>query len=315
MTGRAHLAVRSLRRTGAAVLQLLAAATLVFLAISALPGDPARALAGGNRPLSPETRAAVERRFGLGEPLPSRYVTFMSGLVRGDLGESYRERRPVREIVVDRAPATITLTLAVLVVEAGLGVAAGVLAALRRSRFVDSLLLVSLSLSLAMPVYLLASLAQYALGLRWGLLPVSGTGAGWRSWVLPAVVLAAPSTAWIALLLRGSMAEQLERGHARAARSLGFPARRVARQSLRMAAPPVVTFAALDLAALLGGAVVVESIFNIPGIGREIVDAIRVRDNATLIGLTTLLVAVFVAANALADVVNGLLDPRVGARG
>lgn len=303
-----------LRRLAVAVVQVVAAATVVFLAVALVPGDPAQALAGGARPISPETRAAVERRFGLDESLPVRYATFMSGLARGDLGESYAERRPVRDVVVDRLPATLTLALVVVVAEMALGAVAGIVAAVRRSRWLDSLLLVAVAASLAVPVYLVASLAQYVVGLRWGLMPISGVESGWRSWVLPALVIAAPATAWIAQLLRVSMAEQLDRDHIHAARALGYSEPRLARQSLRLAAVPVVTFVALDLAVLLGGVVVVESIFNIPGIGRQVVNSIRVRDNATLVGLTTLLVVAFVVVNALADMVNAALDPRTASR-
>lgn len=288
----------------------IGATFLIFALVFALPGDPIRALTGTRR-VAPATEKALRERYHLDEPLLVRYGHYVSGIVRGDFGETLRGR-DVKDLVVERAPVSAKLALATIGIEAVLGIAAGALAAIRRRSFLDQLVLVSTVALLAIPIFVLGVLVQLVVGVELGWLPVAGTRAGWRSYVLPAVVLAVPSLAYIARLTRASMVEVMRSDYVRTAIANGLPRRRVVGvHALRNSLIPVVTFLGVDLGALMGGAIITEGIFNLPGIGNAIFTGIRLQDGPLVVSLVTMLVIVYLLVNLATDLLYAVLDPRI----
>ncbi|SDQ70826.1 ABC transporter permease [Quadrisphaera sp. DSM 44207] len=289
---------------------MLGASFLIFAMVYALPGDPIRALAG-DRPLAPAVVAQLREEFNLDDPLLVQYAKYLGGLLQGDLGTDFRGR-PVLDTILQRLPVTVRLTLVAIVFEAVIGVVAGVLAGIRRSSFFDSLVLVSTTLVVSIPILVLAFVAQFALGLRLGWFPTSGTNEGWYSYLLPGLVLAAGSLAYVARLTRTSIAENMRADYVRTARAKGLPPSTVVvRHTLRNSLIPVITFIGADVGTLLGGAIVTETVFNLPGIGRAVFDAVRGQEGAVVVGIITLMVFVFIFFNLVVDVLYAVLDPRI----
>jgi len=283
---------------------------LIFALVYAVPGDPIDALVG-DRPLEPAVRAELRNRYHLDDPLLVRYGKYVSGLAQGDFGTNFRGR-PVSEIMKQRFPVTVRLALLAFVFEAVLGLAAGVVAALRRRSFIDSLVLVSTTVIVAVPVFVLGYGAQKLLAVELGWFPVVGIREGWRSYFLPAIVLGSLSLCYVARLARASLIEAMRADYVRTARAKGMPERRVVGvHALRNSLIPVITFLGVDLGSLLSGAIVTEGIFNLPGIGQATFSAIQTQEYATVIGIVTALVLVFILANLLVDVLYAVLDPRI----
>jgi oligopeptide transport system permease protein len=295
---------------------LLGASFLIFALVYALPGDPIAAL-GGDRPLPPSVQAELRERYSLDEPLLVQYGTYLGNLVRGDLGETFAGRRPVTDILRERLPVTLRLTATALVLEAVLGLLAGVLAGLRRGSFLDSLVLVSTTVVVSIPVFVLGFLAQIVFGLGrpfefLGVFPVAGVRDGWVSYLLPGLVLAALSLAYVARLTRTALAESLRQDYIRTARAKGLAPRVVVgKHALRNSLIPVVTFLGVDIGTLMGGAIVTETVFNLPGIGRAVFEAIEAQEGAVVVGIVTFLIFVFITANLLVDLLYAVLDPRI----
>lgn len=283
---------------------------LIFALVYAVPGDPIDALVG-DRPLEPAVRAELRKRYHLDDPLFVRYGKYVSGLAQGDFGTNFRGR-PVSEIMKQRFPVTIRLALLAFVFEAVLGLAAGVVAALRRRSFIDSLVLVSTTVIVAVPVFVLGYGAQKLLAVELGWFPVVGIREGWRSYFLPAIVLGSLSLCYVARLARASLIEAMRADYVRTARAKGMPERRVVGvHALRNSLIPVITFLGVDLGSLLSGAIVTEGIFNLPGIGQATFSAIQTQEYATVVGIVTALVLIFILANLLVDVLYAVLDPRI----
>jgi len=283
---------------------------LIFALVYAVPGDPIDALVG-DRPLEPAVRAELRKRYHLDDPLLVRYGKYVSGLAQGDFGTNFRGR-PVSEIMKQRFPVTVRLALLAFVFEAVLGLAAGVVAALRRRSFIDSLVLVSTTVIVAVPVFVLGYGAQKLLAVELGWFPVVGIREGWRSYFLPAIVLGSLSLCYVARLARASLIEAMRADYVRTARAKGMPERRVVGvHALRNSLIPVITFLGVDLGSLLSGAIVTEGIFNLPGIGQATFSAIQTQEYATVVGIVTALVLIFILANLLVDVLYAVLDPRI----
>lgn len=299
------------RRLLAAGPLLVGASALVFVMVFALPGDPVNALGGGRR-LPPATRQAIEARYHLDEPLPVQYGLYLGRLAHGDLGESYVQRRPVRDIVTESLPSTLWLGTAALVLETAVGLVLGIGASVSRGRIIRAAVLGGSAFVIGVPGFILGVTSQYLFGVRWHVLPVAGREDGWRSLILPAAVLAALGSAWTVRILQSSLEEALDARYVLTARSKGAgSAAVVGRHALPNALGPLVTFLGLDFGALVGGAVVVERIFNLDGIGSALFRAVRLRDNVTVVGISLTLIAVVVLANLVADVLLVLLDPRL----
>jgi ABC-type dipeptide/oligopeptide/nickel transport system permease component len=289
---------------------LLGASFLIFAMVYALPGDPIRALAG-DRPLPPAVLAQLRDDFNLNDPLGIQYLKYIGDLVQGDLGTAFNGQ-PVKDTIARTLPVTVRLAAVAVMFEIVIGIVAGVFAGIRRNGYFDNLVLVSTTLIVSVPILVLAFVSQFVFGLQLGWFPIAGTQEGLYSYILPGLVLASGSLAYVARLTRTSLAENLRADYVRTARAKGLPNRTViVRHTLRNSLIPVVTFIGADIGALLGGAIVTESVFNLPGIGREVYDAIRQQEGAVVVGIVTLLVFFFIFFNLIVDVLYAVLDPRI----
>jgi oligopeptide transport system permease protein len=289
---------------------LLGASFLIFAMVYALPGDPIRALAG-DRPVSPAVVQVLTERFHLNDPLWVQYWEYLKGLFSGDLGTDFRGR-PVYDTIERTLPVTIKLTIVAVFFESVIGLVAGVLAGIRRNSFFDNLVLVSTTIIVSIPILVLAFVAQLLFGLKPGWFPIAGTRDGLYSYILPGLVLAAGSLAYVARLTRTSIAENMRADYVRTAKAKGLPNRTViVRHMLRNSLIPVVTFIGADIGALLGGAIVTETVFNLPGVGREVFDSVRAQEGAVVVGIVTLFVFFFIFFNLVVDVLYAVLDPRI----
>lgn len=274
-----------------------------------VPGDPARIIAGKNA--TPEMLQRIRHELGLDLPWYQQYFNYMNKLIHGDLGNSYRFKRPVIDILLDAAPKTAQLAIFAIILESILGIIAGVIAAVKRYSFWDSLITLAALAGSSIPIYWLGMLMQYWFGLKLKLLPISGYG-GFSHMILPGIALASASTALVALMTRSSFLEVSQMDYVTTARAKGLPPIKVTFvHVLRNAMIPVITVIGLDLAALMGGAVLTETVFSWPGIGRTIYQAILMRDAPVVLGGTLFLAIVFVVVNFIVDLLYALFDPRI----
>ncbi len=324
----------ALRRTVLVVPVVWGAITLLFLAFFVLPGDPVEVIGGGGsgRPVSPAVRAAIEEKYGLDKPWYEQYGHFWNRLAHGDLGDSFKQSRSVNEVLGATAPASIRLAIWAVIVEVLIGVTAGVISAVRRYSFLDSLTTVSTTMVVAVPVFVLGYVFQYMLGVytfqhgfpTWARMPVQGigpdswalffipTGGQWRYLILPAITLASVSTALVARMTRTTMLEVMRADYIRTAAAKGLSRRSIIlKHGLRNALIPVVTLVGLDLGTLIGSAVLTETVFNWPGMGTTIQRAITSYDAPTVLGLSLVLVVAYVLINLLVDLSYAVLDPRI----
>ncbi len=299
-----------LRRLLVTIPVLIGATFLIFAMVFALPGDPIRALAG-DRPLSPAVQAQLRDEFNLDDPLAIQYVKYVGGLVQGDLGTDF-QGRPVVDKIAQRVPVTIKLTAVAIGFEILLGLTAGVLAGIRRNSFFDNLVLVSTTAAVSVPTFVLGFLLQYSLGLRLNLFPIAGINEGFVSYILPGFTLASVSLAFVARLTRTSLAENIRSDYVRTAKAKGLSRSRIiGKHAMRNSMIPVVTYLGADVGALLGGAIVTEAVFNIPGIGRAVFEGILGQEGAVVVGIVTLFVFVYIFFNLVVDILYAALDPRI----
>jgi peptide/nickel transport system permease protein len=274
-----------------------------------LVGDPARSLLPEDA--TPAEQAELRARLGLDLPLTRQYVAYLGNVLRGDFGESFAERRPATETVLERVPATLQLGGIALALSVLLGVGGGVLAATRREGPWDRLLTAGALVGQAVPNFVLgvALILVFSLALRW--LP-SGGREGWHSLVMPVATLAAASSAWLLRLTRGVMLDLAEQDFVRTAHAKGVGAASVAlKHVLRNACLPVLTLLGLRAGALVAGSVVVETVFAWPGVGRLLVHAVVTRDFPVIQFAVVLVSVSVVVANLLVDMLYGVVDPRV----
>ncbi len=287
---------------------MLGVITIVFILLH-VSGDPALLLVTQDA-----TRQDIERirqTYGLDRPLSVQYVRFIERVARGDLGYSYRQGLPVTELIAGRISATFKLALASLAVAIVLGVTLGMAAAVRRGSGVDTTAMTVALLGTSMPSFWLGLLLIIVLGVKLGWLPVSGYG-GLDHLVMPAFVLGGFYAAQVSRLTRTSLLEVLAQDYIRTGRAKGLRPRTVLfRHALRNAALPVLTVLGLSFGQMLGGAIVVESIFAWPGMGRLAVQAVLGRDFPVVQGVTIVGAAVFLAVNLTVDLIYGWVDPRL----
>jgi oligopeptide transport system permease protein len=289
---------------------LIGASLLIYAMVYALPGDPVRALAG-DRPLSASVLAQLRADYNLDDSFPVQYGKYLWGLLHGDFGSDF-SGRPVLETIAQRLPVTVRLTVVAVVFEILFGVTAGILASLRRNSFFDNLVLVSTTVLVAIPVFVLGFLAQFVFGFKLGWFPIAGVADGWFSYLLPGLVLASLSMAYVARLTRSAMLDAFSADYVRTARAKGVGRSRIVlRHVLRNSLIPIVTFIGADIGSLLGGAIVTESVFNLPGLGRAIFDAVRSQQGPVVVGIVTLMVFFYIFFNLAADVLYAVIDPRI----
>jgi peptide/nickel transport system permease protein/oligopeptide transport system permease protein len=299
-----------LRRLLYTIPVLIGASFFIFAMVFALPGDPIRALAG-DRPFPPAVAAALTEEYNLDDPLLVQYGKYIWGLLQGDFGTAFNGRE-VADIIAQRLPVTVQLAVVAIIFTAVFGLTAGILAGLRRNSWLDNLVLVTTMLAVGIPTFVLGFLTQYAFGLRLGLFPVAGITQGWYSFLLPGFVLAAISLGYVARLSRTSLVENLRDDYVRTAKAKGVrPASIIGRHTLRNSLIPVVTFLGADFGALMGGAIITEGVFNVPGLGRAVFDAVRSQEGPVVVGIVSLFVFTYIFVNLAVDIVYALLDPRI----
>ena len=306
-----------LRRFIESIPVLFLATVLIFLGLRMLPGDPALILAGQDA--NPETLAAIRQDNGLDQPLPVQYAIWLKNVVRGDLGVSFFTKTPVAQLLGQRIPATLELGIAGMLLSVVLGIPTGIVAAVQSHRTPDWLVSAFNGLAAALPGFWLGILSIILFSLILGWLPPGGHGDFFRDplgemkfLLLPAITLALPFAAGLSRLVKGSMLEVLGDDYVRTARAKGVTEDGVVwHHALRNALVPVATILGLQFGRLLGGAVITESVFSWPGIGRLIRDSIGNRDYAVVQACLLLLVVVFIVINLLTDITYGVLDPRI----
>ena len=299
----------ALRRLLLTVPTVLAAATLVFLLVHLVPGDPVEVMLGESARAA--DKEALRQALGLDRPLVEQYQAFLVGLARGDLGRSLVTGEPVMTMLATRIPATAELTAAALAVGILLALPLGLLAAARPGTWIDRAAVAFALLGVSMPSFWLGPLLiiLFAIELRW--LPVSGRGT-WEHLVLPAMTLGLGMAAILTRMTRASLLECMGEDYVRTARAKGVGRGRIlGRHAFVNALSPVVTILGLQFGALLAGAVITETIFAWPGVGRLTIDAINQRDYPVVQACMLAIATGFVAANALADLANIWLDPRI----
>jgi peptide/nickel transport system permease protein len=314
-----------LRRIAQLVPVVLAIATMNFVLLQAAPGDAADIIAGQAGHATPEFVAELRRQFGLDRSVGEQYVAYVGKLLTLDLGHSFVYQRPVTELILGRLPATLLLMIPAIAIAVALGVVLGVLAARARGRAVDNLVSASALVVYAMPAFWLGLMLIVLFSITFPVLPSGGMtdvradrdGVAYaadvaRHMVLPVLTTALFYVAIYTRLMRASMLEVLRLDFITTARAKGVPERRLAwRHAARNALLPVVTLAGLQLGHLLGGSVLIETVFGWPGLGRLVFDSLLQRDLNLLLGILFVSSVVVVLANLAADLTYGLLDPRI----
>ncbi len=306
-----------LRRAGAALIVLLLSSIVVFVGLRALPGDTALALAGENR--DPAALEAVREKYGLDKPVPVQYVTWLSHVVRGDLGESSKSGLPVADTIVDRLPVTLELAFWSLVIALGLGIPAGILAAVRPGGVVDYLGSGLALIGLSVPHFWLGLMLILIVSVELGWLPASGYTPfledpieNLKKMIMPAIVLGTSVAAIVMRQMRSAMLDSLGADYVRTARAKGMPERRVVwSHALRNSLLTVVTIVGLQLGILISGAVVTETVFVIPGFGKLTLDSVLQRDFALVQAVVLVVTFGYVLINLLVDVLYSVLNPRI----
>ena len=313
-----------IRRLIQMVIVLLGVSVITFIILFAIPGDPAVMVAG--KGATPERIAAVRVHLGLDQPLPVQYVKYLGRLLHGDLGQSYYLQQSVTELIRINAPYTIQLAIAAILIEM-LGIPLGIYSALRQYTFWDGALTTAALIVWGIPVFVMGLFMQWFFGLKLNLLPLVGAGenALWifpstgdsvASLILPAVTLGLIEVAYISYMQRASMLEVIRTDYVRTARAKGLSERRVITgHAFKNAVIPVMTIAGIDLGALMGGAILTETVFARPGIGLMIYQAIGARDLPVVAGGVLFATVFYVFANLFVDLGYALVDPRIRLEG
>ena len=299
-----------IRRLLLVVPVLLGTTLLIYALVFALPGDPIRRLANGH-PLAPSTYNAIRHHYHLDQGFWSQYWYYIKGLTHGDFGETFFGE-PVGRIISSRLPVTLRLTIGAFIVEIVLGLLAAFTAALRRGKWIDNFILISTLVLITIPVFVLGFLAQLMFGVNLGWLPVAGVQHGWQGYIMPCFVLGIGSAASLGRLARSNILDNLSSEHIKAATARGIPRRRVlGLHVLRNAMVPIITILGLDLAVLMGGAPITETIFNLPGLGQALVMGIQNENGPVVVGLVTFAALIFIMTNLFVDLIVAYLDPRI----
>jgi len=289
---------------------MVAASILVFLMLHLVPGDPA-IIFFGDQPVTPERLELVRHQMGLDRPLVVQYLDYVRGIPRGDLGRSIHNRTPVLEELWLRIGSSAALALGAFVVAVAIGLGLGLLSAFRRGTWLDAAAMLVALVGVSMPIFWLAALLIFVFSLRLGWFPATGFG-GWNRLVLPALALGFVSSATLARLVRSSVLEVLLQPFVTTARSKGLrEAAVIRRHVLKNAFIAVITVMGLQFGTLLSGAVITETVFARPGVGKLLVDAITTKDFPIVQGAVLFIALVYIIINLLVDVSYAYLDPRI----
>jgi len=299
------------RRLGALIPVLFGITLLVFILNAMALGDPARAMLGQRG--DPELIAQIRQEYALDQPLWVQYATWMGRLLRGNLGRSYHQQRPVSEVIAERFPATFKLAVAATLIAVAAGLTMGIAAALKPGSALDHLLMGAAVVGISTPVFWLGLMLSLFFAVWLGWLPVSGYGDGaLANLVLPALTLGALHTGTIARMTRSSVLEVIRQDYVQAARAKGLgEATVIGKHALKNALIPVVTVAGIGLADLLVGAPLTETVFAWPGLGRMLVAAVGQRDLPVVMGAVLVFAVIYVLGNLLVDLAYLVIDPRM----
>ncbi|ARP95835.1 glutathione ABC transporter permease GsiC [Bordetella genomosp. 13] len=288
---------------------LLLVAVVVFLFVHMLPGDPARLAAG--QEADQATVELVRKELGLDLPLPQQFVRYFSHMLQGDLGTSLRSKRPVATEIADRFMPTLWLTLASMVWSVVFGMIIGIVSAVWRNKWPDRLGMTLAVSGISFPAFALGMVLMQIFSVNLGWLPTVGAST-WQHYILPSITLGAAVAAVMARFTRASFVEVIQEDFVRTARAKGLSERVVVtKHTLRNALIPVVTMMGLQFGFLLGGSIVVETVFNWPGLGRLLVDAVTQRDYPVIQGLVLLFSLEFILINLIVDVLYGVINPSI----
>lgn len=283
---------------------------LVFMIMQLAPGDPVRMILGDSA--EPEAIEAMREEMGLNDPVLVQYGRYMVNLLHGDMGTSYTNQRPVAHEVFSRVPATFELALVSAVVSILIAIPLGVVAAVKQNTLFDNLSMVLSLVGISMPAFWLALMLMLVFSLRLGWFPVQGNSDGWRSFVLPSIAIGFMNMAAIARTTRSSMLETIRQDYIRTARSKGISEGEVImHHAFGNALIPTITVVGVQLGGLLGGAVLTETVFAWPGLGRLMVQAVNGRDVPVVMGCIVILSIGFSIVNLIVDLAYGFIDPRV----
>lgn len=289
---------------------LLGTALVVFFMVHFTPGDPARAILGAT-PVSAEAYERLRAELGLDEPLLVQLGSFIGGLFKGDLGTSYFTKRPVVQEIASRMPITVSLMALSMLIAVSIGIPAGIIAAANYGRSIDYVVMAAATFGVSMPNFWVGLMLILLVGVNLGWLPVAGVG-GIEYFILPAFALGTSAAAVLARLTRSSMLQALGADYIRTARAKGLKNSRVVlRHALRNAFIPVLTVIGLQVGAMLTGAIVVETVFALPGLGRLLVQGVSGRDYPLVQGIALLAATIYVLVNFLVDLTYGLVNPRI----
>ena len=297
------------KRLSQSVLILLGVTLITFCLSFLMPADPVRMIAG--RSATQATVESIRKELGLDKPLPVQYFKYISRLVRGDLGRSYRQKTQVSELILSRLPATLLLMVGTIFFELLIGLPAGIFAATKRGKSADNWIMAISFAGVSIPQFVLGLLLLYLFAYMLPIFPLGGYGTPWHL-VLPALTLGISGGGWYSRMMRSSMVDVLRQDYIRTARSKGLTERAVVLvHALRNAVLPVIAMIGLDIGIFMAGAVVVESVYGWPGIGQMAWQAIQMVDIPVIMGVTLVAAVGIVLGNLLADLVMPFIDPRV----
>lgn len=297
-----------IKRVAMGILSIFIVATLTFFLMNMVPGGPFVA----EKSISKEAQAALEAKYGLDKPLLERYVTYMTDLVKGDMGVSLRQRgRTVSEIIFSKFPVSAGLAGIAVLVALLIGIPLGCLSAYNRGKFADNFIIVLATCGIAIPSFISSVLLLYTFGSKLHLLPTIGLNSI-SSYIMPVTALAIYPTAYITRLMRSSLLDVMGQDYIRTAKAKGLSNFKILfKHALRNAVLPVVTYVGPMLASLMTGSFIVEKIFTIPGLGRDFVSAINQRDYTLIMGTTIVLATLIITANVIVDILYKIIDPRI----
>lgn len=296
------------KRIALAIVTIWAVATLTFFLMNMVPGGPFLS----EKAISPQATAALEAKYGLDKPLGEQYVTYITGALHGDFGDSLKQRgRTVADIIKMKFPVSAKIGGISVLISLILGVFLGSIAALKRGKFLDNFISVVSTLGIAVPSFVVCTLLMYFLGVKFRVLPTMGL-LTWKHYIMPVVALSFYPTAYIMRLMRSSMLDVLGQDYMRTAKAKGLSGKaQLFKHALRNAILPVVTYVGPLLAYTVTGSFIVEKIFTIPGLGGEFIGAIQGRDYTLIMGTTIFLATLVIIMNVVVDIVYKIIDPRI----